>query len=87
MLGHQDFLGMYQFVLIILTYISSSLSLFRLVCLVDAFMRLRSHIVVGISLTMGLGNPGLRSGRQVTPPISAISVQYLLLTRLLCLCL
>ena len=87
MLGHQDFLGMYQFVLIIPTYISSSLSLFRLVCLVDAFMRLRSHIVVGISLTLGLGNPGLRSGRQVNPPISAISVQYLLLTRLLCLCL
>lgn len=39
-------------------------------------MRLRSYIVVGISLTVGLGNPGPRGGRQVTPPISAISVQY-----------
>ena len=87
MLGHQGFLWMYQFVLLILTYISLNLSLFRPVCLVEAFMRLRSHIVVGISLTVGLGNPGFRGGMQVTPPISAISVQYLLLTRLLCLCL
>ena len=54
-----------------------------LVCLMEDLMGLRLCFLVGILLTVGLRNPGLRGNRQLALCIAVILVRSLSLARVL----